>query len=146
MRAAIWQLYSDLKAYRCAPTAQRKADLEAAFDRIFTGKTGFVTLDRLLARLHANKAELLKVLERPEIPLHTNGSENDIRCHVTRRKVSGGTRSDRGRDARDTFLALAKTCAKLGISYWTYLGARLNVRGAAVPPLPSLIFARAQSP
>jgi len=146
VRAAIWQLYSDLKAYRCAPTAQRKADLEAAFDRIFTGKTGFVTLDHLLARLHANKAELLKVLERPEIPLHTNGSENDIRCHVTRRKVSGGTRSDRGRDARDTFLALAKTCTKLGISFWNYLGARLNVRGAAVPPLPSLIFARAQSP
>jgi hypothetical protein len=83
MRAAIWQLYSDLKAYRCAPTAQRKADLEAEFDRVFTGKTGFITLDRLLARLHANKAELLKVLDRPEIPLHTNGSENDIRCHVT---------------------------------------------------------------
>jgi hypothetical protein len=69
-----------------------------------------------------------------------------IRCHVTRRKVSSGTRSDRGRDARDTFLALAKTCTKLGISYWNYLGARLNVRGTAIPPLPSLIFAGAQSP
>jgi hypothetical protein len=42
-------------------------------------------LDRLLARLNANKLELLMVLDRPEIPLHTNGSENDIRCHVTRR-------------------------------------------------------------
>jgi hypothetical protein len=31
----------------------------------------------LMARLHANKTELLKVLKRPEIPLHTNGSEND---------------------------------------------------------------------
>jgi Transposase IS66 family len=144
VRAAIWQLYSDLKAYRCAPTARRKADLEAEFDRIFTCKTGFITLDRLLARLHANKAELLKVIERPEIPLHTNGSENDIRCHVTRRKVSGGTRSDRGRDARDTFLALAKTCTKLGISFWNYLGARLHVPGAAVPPLPRLILAAAQ--
>jgi len=132
MRAAIWQLYSDLKAYRCAPTAQRKADLEAEFDRVFTGKTGFITLDRLLARLHANKAELLKVLDRPEIPLHTNGSENDIRCHVTRRKVSGGTRSDLGRDARDTFLGLAKTCTKLGISFWNYLGARLSLPGAPV--------------
>jgi Transposase IS66 family len=145
-RAAIWQLYSDLKVYRCAPTAQRKADLQAEFDRIFTGKTGFVTLDRLLARLHANKAELLKVLERPEIPLHTNGSENDIRCHVTRRKVSGGTRSDLGRDARDTFLGLAKTCSKLGISFWNYLGARFNVPGVNVPPLPSLILARIQPP
>jgi hypothetical protein len=146
VRAAIWQLYSDLKAYRCAPTAQRKAELQAEFDRIFTSKTGFVPLDRQLARLHANKAELLQVLERPEIPLHTNGSENDIRCHVTRRKVSGGTRSDLGRDARDTFLGLAKTCAKLGVSFWNYLGARLNLKGAAIEPLPSLILARAQPP
>jgi hypothetical protein len=137
---------SDLKAYRCAPTAQRTADLEAEFDRVFAGKTGFITLDRLLARLHANKAELLKVLDRPEIPLHTNGSENDIRCHVTRRKVSGGTRSDLGRDARDTFLGLAKTCSKHGISFWNYLGARLNLPGAAVPPLANLILARTQPP
>src|SRR5713101_7890966 len=49
------------------------------------------------------------VLDRPEIPLHTNGSENDIRCQVTRRKVSAGTRSDIGRDCRDAFLGLAKT-------------------------------------
>jgi hypothetical protein len=38
---------------------------------------------------------LLTVLIGPNIPLHTNGSENDIRCHVTGRKPSGGTRSDR---------------------------------------------------
>jgi hypothetical protein len=55
------------------------------------------------------------VLDRPEIPLHTNGSENDVRCQVTKRKVSGGTRSDVGRDCRDAFLGLAKTCAKLKI-------------------------------
>ena len=147
VRAAIWQLYRDLKAYRCAPSQARKTALAAEFDRIFTGKTGFVTLDRLLARLHANKAELLKVLDRPEIPLHTNGSENDIRCQVTRRKVSGGTRSDRGRDARDAFLALAKTCAKLGISFWDYLGARLAIAGvASIPPLPQLILSRARPP
>ena len=147
VRAAIWQLYRDLKAYRCAPTVQRKAALVAEFDRIFTSKTGFVTLDRLLARLHANKAELLKVLDRPEIPLHTNGSENDIRCHVTRRKVSGGTRSDLGRDCRDAFLALAKTCAKLGITFWDYLGARLSTPGAAIiSPLPQLVLAQAKPP
>src|ERR1700719_3060577 len=147
VRAAIWQLYRDLKAYRCAPTVQRKAALVAEFDRIFTSKTGFVTLDRLLARLHANKAELLKVLDRPEIPLHTNGSENDIRCHVTRRKVSGGTRSDLGRDARDTFLGLAKTCAKLGITFWDYLGARLTTPGATIiSPLPQLVLAQAKPP
>ena len=142
VRELIWKLYADLKAYRCAPTKQRKAALRARFDRIFTRTTGFVTLDRLLARLNANKPELLMVLDRPDIPLHTNGSENDIRCHVTRRKVSGGTRSDLGRDARDTFLGLVKTCTKLGISFWNYLGARLNVPGTDVPPLPDLMLAQ----
>ena len=71
------------------------------------------------------------VLERPEIPLHTNGSENDIRCYVTRRKVSAGTRSSDGRDSRDAFLGLAKTCDKLGIPFWDYLGSGLKVAGHA---------------
>jgi hypothetical protein len=147
VRKQIWELYADLKSWRRAPTPDSKAALQARFDGIFTQKTGFVTLDRLLARLHANKPELLMVLERPEIPLHTNGSENDIRCHVTRRKISGGTRSDRGRDCRDAFLGLAKTCAKLAISFWDYLGDRLAVPGAKeISQLPELILARAQAP
>ena len=147
VRSLIWQLYADLKAYRSAPSPARKSALAAEFDRIFTTKTGFVTLDRLLARLYANKTELLKVLERPDIPLHTNGSENDIRCHVTRRKVSGGTRSERGRDCRDTFLALAKTCAKLGVSFWDYLGSRFAIAASpTIPPLPNLILAAARPP
>jgi hypothetical protein len=140
LRGLIWWFYSDLKAYRRDPASQRKAALRARFDRIFKRRTGFVALDKLLARLHANKAELLMVLERPEIPLHTNGSENDIRCQVTKRKISGGTRSDTGRDCRDAFLALAKTCEKLRISFWEYLGTRLGIPGNnAVPHLPDLV-------
>jgi hypothetical protein len=147
VRELIWNLYRDLKAYRWAPTRRRKAALRTRFDRIFTRKTGFVTLDRLLARLHANKGELLMVLDRPEIPLHTNGSENDIRCHVTRRKVSGGTRSDAGRDCRDAFFGIVKTCAKLEIAFWDYLGARLAVPGGLIiPPLAELVVARSRPP
>jgi hypothetical protein len=140
VRALIWWFYRDLVAYKQEPTPRRKAEMRSRFDRIFKRRTGFVTLDRLLARLHANKAELLAVLDRPDIPLHTNGSENDIRCHVTKRKISGGTRSDRGRDCRDAFLGLAKTCAKLGIAFWDYLGTRLDVPNSpAVPSLPAII-------
>jgi hypothetical protein len=137
MRDLIWWFYADLKAYRREPGRRRRAELRTRFDRIFRRRTGFVVLDRLLERLHANKPELLRVLDRPEIPLHTNGSENDIRAQVTRRKVSGGTRSDMGRDCRDAFLGLAKTCAKLGLSFWDYLGARLGIRAqTAIPYLP----------
>jgi hypothetical protein len=142
-RALIWWFYRDLKAYRREPTPRRRSELRARFDRIFQRRTGFVVLDRLLARLHAHKPELLRVLNRPEIPLHTNGSENDLRAQVTRRKVSGGTRSDTGRDCRDAFLGLAKTCAKLGLSFWGYLGARLDVPDQpAIPYLPDLVRSR----
>jgi hypothetical protein len=145
MRKLIWNFYADLKLYRANPGKSRRLALRARFDRIFRRRTGFVTLDRLLARLWANKAELLRVLERPEIPLHTNGSENDIRCQVTRRKVSAGTRSDSGRDCRDTFLGLAKTCAKHGVAFWDYLGSRLGVPSQPlIPPLPQLVRCRGQ--
>ena len=98
VRGLIWWFYADLKAYRIDPTPRRSRELRARFDRIFRRHTGFATLDRLLKRLHANKAELLMVLDHPEIPLHTNGSENDIRCQVTKRAVSGGTHTETGRD------------------------------------------------
>jgi hypothetical protein len=144
VRHLIWWFYRDLRAYKRDPCRRRRTQLRARFDRIFQRRTGFVTLDRLLARLHARKAELLLVLDRPEIPLHTNGSENDIRCHVTKRKVSGGTWSEAGRDARDASLGLIKTCQKLGLSFFDYLGARLDVPDAPlIAPLPELVRARA---
>jgi hypothetical protein len=145
MRALIWWFYADLKAYRADPSPRRRGEMRARFDRIFARRTGFAMLDRLLARLHANKSELLMVLDRPEIPLHTNGSERDIRCQVIKRKISGGTHSDAGRNCRDSFLGLMHTCVKLGIGFWDYLGDRLGVAGQAdVPELADLIRCRGQ--
>lgn len=144
VRQLIWWFYRDLKAWQGQPDRRRAAALRTRFDRIFKRRTGYVTLDRLLARLRERKAELLRVLDRPEIPLHTNGSENDIRAHVTKRKISGGTQSEAGRVARDVLLGLMKTCAKLGLSFFAYLGHRLGVPEAAtVPPLAQLVRASA---
>ena len=77
--------------------------------------------------------------ERPEIPINTNSSENDIRAFVTKRKISGGTISDKGRDARDIMLGLAKPCMKLKLSFYEFIGARLGIPGPKIPPLASLI-------
>ena len=143
VRGQIWDFYRDLIAYKSDPSVGSKAELEARFGAIFQQRTGFATLDKLLKRLLANKAELLVVLDRPEIPLHNNGTENVVRDYVTKRKVSGGTRSDRGRACRDGFLSLLKTCKKQGIAFWDYLGARLKIPDAVdVPSLPELVKAR----
>lgn len=126
VRGQIWDFYADLKAYKVKPVKKIKGKLEKRFDVIFTQKTSYTSLNLLLGRLHQNKSELLLVLERPDIPLHTNGSEGDIRDHVRKKKVSGGTRSDTGRQCRDTFSSLKKTCRKLGISFWSYLVDRIS--------------------
>ena len=73
-----------------------------------------------------------------------NGAERDIRCLVTKRKISGETRSAAGKQTGDTFLSLLKTCTKLAVSFWDYLGARLKIPEAdPVPWLPDLIRQRA---
>ncbi len=138
-RRMVWWFYRQLKDYKLAPSPQRAAELSARFDRIFKRRTGYALLDRLLKRLLGRKDELLRVLERPDIPLNTNASENDIRAFVTKRKVSGGTVSEKGREARDAMLGLAKTCKKLKIPFFDYLGARLGIPGPAVPDLATLV-------
>jgi hypothetical protein len=142
LRTLIWWFYADLKAWCRQPDRRRRAALRRRFDRLFQRRTGFVTLDRLLDRRHAHKDELLVVPDHPEVPLNTNGSERDLRPQVIRRKISGGTRSDQGRDCRDAFLGLKQTCAKLGVSFWTFLGDRLGVPGVNAPYLPDLVRQR----
>ena len=138
VRGQVWEFYADLKAYKRHPSPDKVAPLQARFDALFTQSTDYYTLDDLLVRLHRRKDELLLVLKRPDIPLHTNGSETDIRDYVKKRKVSGGTRSDLGRQCRDTFASLKKTCRKLGIPFWLYLLDRVSLTNA-IAPLPTLI-------
>ena len=106
-----------MKSYKKSTTEQQreqKPKLEKRFDEIFSQSTCFENLDQVLARLKRRKAELLKVLEKPELPLHNNASEQDIREFVKKRKISGSTRSEEGRRCRDTFASLKKTVTKVG--------------------------------
>jgi hypothetical protein len=141
VRSQIWEFYKDLKTYKEKPDPQTRTELEERFDQIFTTRTCYAMLNRAVDRIHKNKAELLHVLERPDIPLHNNSSERDIREYVKKRKISGSTRSDPGRRCRDTFASLKKTCRKLGVGFWDYLEDRLS--GAdSIPWLPDLLKQR----
>ncbi|MGB5633727.1 MAG: transposase [Waterburya sp.] len=147
VQGEIWDFYQDLKAYKKLTSEeqqQQKATLEASFDQIFTQTTSFETLNQVLRRLKRRQAELLKVLDRPELPLHNNASEQDIREFVTKRKISGSTRSDNGRRCRDTFASLKKTCRKLGVSFWEYLTDRVGGKNL-IPTLGALIAQKAAS-
>ena len=141
VRSLIWQLYAK---NRITPTCSGASSAHGS-----TISSAATPASSLLIACCSGctpiTTELLAVLDHPDIPLHTNGSENDIRCQVTKRKVSGGTRSDVGRDCRDAFLGLAKTCAKMGIAFWDYLGSRLAIPGQPiVPSLADIIHCRGQ--
>ena len=142
IRAQIWAYYGELKAFQKAPAQDMVAVLDTKFDALFGQSTGWVTLDLQLERTLKQKQDLLRVLSRPEIPLHTNASETDIRDYVKVRKISGGTRSDLGRQCRDTFASLKKTCRKLDVSFWAYLQDRITSMGQ-IPPLADLMRQRA---
>jgi hypothetical protein len=141
VRKTIWCFSRSLKLWKQSPSPSAEASFRRQFNRIFGQHTGYKDLDELLARLARRKSELLQVLERPEIPLHTNASENDLRAWVIKRKVSSGTMSVNGRVARDVMLGLSKTCRKLGLSFFTYLGDRLglNTGQPKIPPLAVLV-------
>ena len=133
--------YRQLKRYKRAPDPALVEPIEARFDELFSQETSFESLNEQLKRLREFKSDLLLVLSRPEVPLHTNMSESDIRDFVLKRKISGGTRADLGLRCRDAFAALKKTCRKLGVSFWAYLRDRL-LRNEDIPPLSDLIWQR----
>lgn len=143
VREQIWVLYQDLKAYRLQPDATQVAPLTARFDALVNQQTGFPSINGVLKDMREHKADLLRVLERPEVPLHNNTSESHVRDYVKKRKISGSTRSDEGRRCRDTFASLKKTCRCLGVPFWTYLLDRVKGLGK-ISHLADLLRQRAR--
>lgn len=137
-QSSFWEIYESLKAYRQAPSEAASESIQAQFKQLCNGKTGYPDLNDALQLLYAKRAEFLAVLEHPQLPLHNNLSENDIREYARLRKISGGTRSDQGRRCRDTFMSLKKTCRKLGVSFQAFIRDRLR-RIGNIPKLSQLM-------
>lgn len=138
IRSEIWELYQQLKSYKKDPMEQEKKEIEKAFDKLCGQRTCFQLLNNQLKRIKMSKHEMLLVLERPELPLHNNLSEGDIREYVKRRKISGSTRSEEGRKCRDTFASLKKTAVKLKVGFWDYLLDRISGK-KEITWLPDLV-------
>lgn len=134
----FWAFYDELLEYKKRPIPEERARLEATFDSLFATRTGYDDLDKRIAKTQAKKASLLLVLKHPEIPLHNNPAELGVRQRVRKRDVSFGPRTQHGRRAWDTFMTLAETAKKLGVSFYAYL--RDCISGThAIAPLAELV-------
>lgn len=138
LRTWFWAIYDDLKDFKTEPTEKKAIKVRQGFQALIQTQTCSGLLQDALSGLAVIKEELLLVLEDPSLPLHNNLSESQIREYVKRRKISSGTRSDLGRQCRDTFASLKKTCRLYGLSFWDYLKSRLMGDGL-LPRLSNLI-------
>jgi hypothetical protein len=132
-REQVWSMYRNLKDYKLQPQVELAQTIRQQFANLVETKTEYATLNRILKQFGKNSHELLRVLDKPYLPLHNNLSERDIREYVKKRKISSSTRSETGRRCRDTFASLKKTCRKQGVSFWAYLKARLLGDGSILP-------------
>jgi hypothetical protein len=138
-----WEYYDGLLVYQLQPSPQEAERLSQAFDELFSEKTGYYWLDKRIAMTAAKKEGLLMVLKHPEIPLHNNPIEIEVRRRARKRDVSFGPRTQDGKDAWDTFMSLAATAKKLGISFYQYVHDRVT-RANSIPSLAELITQQAE--
>jgi len=137
-----WEYYHQLLAYREKPCVEECKRLENQFDTLFATNTGYDDLDQRIAKTRAKKTSLLQVLQHPELPLHNNASELAVRQRVRKRDVSFGPRTQLGLQAWDTFMTLADTARKLGISFYAYIRDRVSDTNQ-IPPMSILVTKRA---
>jgi len=139
----FWAYYDQLLVYREQPTPEETPRLAEEFETLFATVTGYQALDERIAKTYAKKSCLLMVLAHPEIPLHNNPAELGARARVRKRDVSFGPRTREGATAWDTFMTLAATATKLGVSFYHYIHDRVS--GASqMPSLADLIVERAK--
>ncbi|PXF57536.1 MAG: hypothetical protein C4B58_02445, partial [Deltaproteobacteria bacterium] len=137
----FWDYYEKLLEYKEQPTCVQAEKLSAEFDELFSSKTGYYALDDRIEKTKTKEEELLKVLKYPELPLHNNGSELEVRAEKRRQDVSLQIKTEEGTKAKDTFLTIIQTAKKLGVSAYKYIYDRIS-RQFNMPSLAELIKQR----
>lgn len=141
-RRDFWAYYRQLRAYQAAPTPEEAARLATEFATLFARQTGYDALDERIAKTRAKGPALLRVLDKPYLPLTNNPAELAARRRVRKRDVSFGARTPAGIRAWDVFHTLVGTAHLLGVNILHYFQDRLAAAGQ-LPPLADLIRQRA---
>lgn len=132
------KFYGLLLKFKDKQTRELRLQVRLEFKRICSIKTLVKPLDDQLRRTWENREGLLLFLKYPQVPLHNNQAELDIRERVIKRKISLQNRSLEGLKAWDLMLSLASTCRKINLSFWNYLEDRISKR-EVVPYLGKLV-------
>lgn len=100
---------------------KKKEQIRKLFDQITQQVTGYDLLDKQLRLTRKKKDRLLLFLDHPELPIHNNQCEQDLRQFVIIRKISGGTKSFRGDKSLARHLSVIQTAQKQGLDVYQTL-------------------------
>jgi hypothetical protein len=124
--AQYWAFYNTLLNYKKTPNALLASKISADFDALFSIKTNYFQLDKLINKTFKNKDKLLIVLIKPEIPLHNNLAELGARRKVRKRDISYHTMSNLGTTCLDAFMTITQTAIQLNVDVFQYIKQMIN--------------------
>lgn len=143
-RGEYWAYYTELLKYQRDPDPEKKGRLTKQFDELFATVTDYEDLNDRIAKTLVKKAELLRILDLPELPLHNNASELAARVQARVRDISFQTRSNAGTKIKDSFMSIHETVKKLDIRFYDYVYDRISGE-FKLPSLADLITQKAQA-
>jgi transposase len=98
------------------------------------------TAGNLLRNLHQKAKQWWYFLNHPEVPPDNNLAERSLRLAVTKRKVSGGSRSMERFQHTANLLTVVQTCRRQGRSVINFFVQALKAHSGSSFPGPSLMF------
>jgi len=118
--AQVHGLYARAKRCKPAKETERVRAKERFEQRLLALCAPFATDQqapqrRLCARIQRHLQELFVFVLEPQVPADNNAAERSLRPLVTSRKISGGTRSPAGSNARMTLASLFGTWVAQGL-------------------------------
>jgi len=141
MKSSILAFIDAAKAHRDVewPSPSTRAVAQSAFEAVLDAGSGAThpKLVTLGARLHRQRVRYLLCLDDKRVPLTTNQVERDLRGHIPVRKLSFGTRNQRGSLQWAEGTTLSKTLRKQGKRLVDYVPVALAA-AARDAPLPSV--------
>jgi len=122
----LWQFYNQAKVYGRDPTKAKQQQLENQFEQIIHQEVNYAKLQRRLQLTAKKKARLLTFLKYPQIPIHNNLAEQNLREAVIQRKISHETKSKAGDTSIARHLSIIQTIRKQKLNLFDTFHGLLN--------------------
>ena len=136
LNIAAWRETQDVSAYQ-SWAASFKVRITQTIEQ-WIGRAGY-DAGKLLRSLRHKAEQWWYFLDHPQVPPDNNQAERSLRLAVTKRKVSGGSRSMKRFAQTADLLSVVQTCRRQGRSVMEFFQEALMAQSGSGKSQPSLL-------